>query len=104
MRREVPWSRIKRKDVTSEPVYDMYRPKRWMKIGAGFLAMTVLMGSLTIFRIPERPGLLGAPAEQQAEVFLQPTPKYKNVVDELLDREQDPETYTHLTLPTQRIV
>ena len=89
MRREVPWSRIKRKDVTSEPVYDTYRPKRWMKIGAGFLAMAVLMGSLTIFRIPERLGLLGEPAEQQVEVFLQLTPKYKNVVDQLLDSEQD---------------
>lgn len=89
MRREVPWSRIKRKDVTSEPVYDTYRPKRWMKIGAGFLAMAVLMGSLTIFRIPERLGLLGEPAEQEVEVFLQLTPKYKNVVDQLLDSEQD---------------
>lgn len=54
----------------------------------GFLAMAALMGSLTMFRIPERIGLLGEPAEQQVEVFLQLTPKYKNVIAQLLDGEQ----------------
>ena len=57
-RNEVPWSRIKRKTVTSEPIYARYKPKRWIKLLAGIIAFAILVWTLTVLRIPERVGLI----------------------------------------------
>lgn len=88
-KKEVPWSRIKRKSVTSEPVYASDKLKRWAKILGCLIGVTTLIGSLAMFRIPERIGLINRPETNQVEVTTRLTPKYKNIVEQLLDSEQE---------------
>lgn len=88
-RKEVPWSRIKRKTVTSEPVYDRYKPKRWVKVFAGLVAFAVLVWILTLLRVPERIGLITYPEEEKVETTLRLTNKYSNLVEELFAFDQD---------------
>ncbi len=83
-RKEVPWSRIKRKTVVSEPVYAQYKPKRWIKILAGMIAFAILVWTLTELRVPERIGLIRQPIEEKTETTLRLTNKYSNLVEELL--------------------
>ena len=90
-RNEVPWSRIKRKTVTSEPIYARYKPKRWIKLLAGIIAFAILVWTPTVLRIPERVGLITYPEEEKVETTLRLTNKYSNLVEELFafDRELD---------------
>ena len=87
-RKEVPWSRIKRKTVTSEPIYARYQPKRWVKLLAGVIAAAILVWTLTVLRIPERIGLITYPEETKAETTLRLTNKYSNLVEELFAFDQ----------------
>ena len=82
-RKEVPWSRIKRKTVVSEPVYAHYKPKRWIKILTGAIAFAILVWTLTIIRVPERIGLISKPVEEKTKTTLRLTNKYSNLVEEL---------------------
>lgn len=88
-KKEVPWSRIKRKSVTSEPVYATDKLKQWAKILGCLIGVTILVGSLAMFRIPERIGLISYPETSQAEISIRLTPKYKNIVEQMLDSEQE---------------
>lgn len=83
-RKEVPWSRIKRKTVVSQPVYAHYKPKRWIKILAGAIAFVILVWTMTVIRVPERIGLISQPVEEKTETTLRLTNKYSNLVEELL--------------------
>ncbi len=86
---EAPWSRIKRKTVVSETIYEKRKLKGWHKVLIGvslFLSVVVI---LTALRLPERIGMIQAPAEAEVEVSVNITQRYKGLIRELLDSEQD---------------
>ena len=88
MKREAPWSRIKRKTVTSEPVYLKRFPGKSVKFIVPVVLLAIFVAVTTVLRIPERIGLLQQPTPQEVEVSVHLTAKYLNLVEELLECER----------------
>ncbi len=86
---EAPWSRIKRKTVVSETIYEKRKLKGWHKVLIGASIFLCVVVILTVLRLPERIGMIQAPAESKVEVSVNITQRYKGLVRELLDSEQD---------------
>ncbi len=88
-RKEAPWSRIKRKTVISEPIYERFRLKVWHKITIAICLFIAIVVILTLLRVPERIGMINEPPVSTVEVSVNITQTYKHMIAEILDSEQD---------------